>query len=69
VQLPVKVPRSILTMDSAARPRVSDPELDTLGNIDRHVRDPEKTRYRLHYRVVFKEYATQIYNVTALVLS
>jgi hypothetical protein len=48
---------------SASFPIPSDKERDPIYDTMRHVLDPEETRHRVHYRIVFKECATPLHKV------
>jgi hypothetical protein len=62
-QLPIRLPSHDFGRSSNASTRASAMELDAVDEIKYNALGPEKTHHRLHYRVVFKEYATPIYQV------
>ena len=55
VALPIYIPAHGSARNSKTYPNTSDMEVDTDYDIRRAVRDPEATRYRQHYSIVFKE--------------
>jgi hypothetical protein len=64
VQLPTVVLSSPdPSMGSRTSLKPSDKERDPIHDTTRHVRALEKTCRRMHYRIVFKEYATPIHKV------
>ncbi|KAF8261636.1 hypothetical protein EI94DRAFT_1809947 [Lactarius quietus] len=68
VQQPICTPSPDETRSSSTYTSSSDIEddSDAISDIKSDVPDPEKTCHRLHYRVVFKEYATPIDQVKTM---
>ena len=65
-QSPIDLPSYDAAKCGNSCTRSSDMEIDAVDDIKYNALDPEKNCRRLHYRVVFKEYATPISRVTMM---